>query len=224
MRIQLTEEQYSRLVEQMIGVSDYSPTSGKPMPNYGENLKKATSGVTKDDLVDYTSAGLDGIPGLGNLASFGVDTVHALSYMYRYIKTTNEQEKIEYGIMGLLTLVTAFIPVGGNIINVASRGGLKTFVRRTPEEVLHLLKRLGLYNKKIWPFQKLPWSFSVGLFLFKVTRGEMEEYLVDIYNKLNELKKKLQKTPLEKSIIEFQNMINDIQRNGEIYGKSVKYV
>jgi hypothetical protein len=224
MRIQLTEEQYSRLVEQMIGVSDYSPTSGKPMPNYGENLKKATSGVTKDDLVDYTSAGLDGIPGLGNLASFGVDTVHALSYMYRYIKTTNEQEKIEYGIMGLLTLVTAFIPVGGNIINVASRGGLKTFVRRTPEEVLHLLKRLGLYNKKIWPFQKLPWSFNVGLFLFKVTRGEMEEYLVDIYNKLNELKKKLQKTPLEKSIIEFQNMINDIQRNGEIYGKSVKYV
>ena len=212
MRIQVTEEQYSRLVEQMASAMS--------------NPKNATGkrGVDTDDLVDYASAGLDVIPGIGNLASFGVDIVHAISYVYRYSKTNNQQEKIEYGIMGLLTLVTAFIPVGGNIINVASRGGLKTFVRRTPEEVLHLLKKLGLYNKKIWPFQKLPWSFNVGLFLFKVTRGEMEDHLVDIYNKLNELRKKLQKTPLEKSIIEFQNMINDIQRNGEIYSKAVKYV
>ncbi len=224
MRIQLTENQYNRLVEQIIGVSDYNPTSGKPMPNYGESIKKVMSGITKDDVVDYTSAGLDVIPGIGNLASLGVDTAHAISYMYRYMKTSNQQEKVEYGIMGILTLITAFIPVGGNIINVASRGGLKSFVRRTPEEVLHLLKKLGLYNKKIWPLQKVPWSFNIGLFLFKVTRGEMEEYLVTIYNKLNELKKKLQKTPLEKSVIEFQNMINDIQRNGEIYSKAVKYV
>jgi hypothetical protein len=180
--------------------------------------------ISTDDLVDYASAGLDTIPGLGNLASLGVDTVHGLSYVYRYFKTNNEQEKIEYAIMGLLTFATAFFPVGGNIINVASRGGIKSFVRRTPEEVLHILQKMGLYNKKIWPFQKVPWSFNIGLFLFKVTRGEMEEYLVDIYNKLNELKKKLQKTPLEKSVIEFQNMINDIQRNGEIYSKAVKYV
>ena len=224
MKIQLTEEQYSRLVEQMIGVSDYNPTSGKPMPNYGESLKKATSGVTIDDMVDYVSAGLDGIPGIGNLASFGVDTIHALSYMYRFYKTNNEQEKIEYCIMGLLTLVTVVIPVGGNIINIASRSGLKTFVRRTPEEILHIIQKAGLYNKKIWPFQKEPWVFNVGLFLYKVTRGEMEEYLVDIYNILNKLKNKLQKTPLEKSIIRYQDIINNIRCNDEIYSKAVKYI
>jgi len=45
MRIQLTEVQYNKLVEQIIGVSDYNPTSGKPMPNYGDHLKKVVSGI-----------------------------------------------------------------------------------------------------------------------------------------------------------------------------------
>jgi hypothetical protein len=212
MRIQVTEEQYSRLVEQMASAMS--------------NPKNATgkSGVDTDDLVDYASASLDVIPGIGNLASFGVDIVHAISYAYRYSKTNNQQEKIEYGIMGLLTLVTAVIPVGGNMINIASKQGLKPFIRRTPEEILHLIKKLGLYNKKIWPLQKKPWSFNIGLFLFKVTRGEMEEYLVDIYNKLNELIKKVKNTPLEKPIVDFKDMIDDIRGNNEVYGKIVKYV
>lgn len=224
MKIQLTEGQYNRLVEQMIGVSDYNPTSGKPMPNYGDSIKKATSGVTKDDAVDYVSAGLDTIPGLGNLASFGVDTVHGLSYVYRYVKSNNEQEKIENAIMGLLTFATAFFPVGGNIINVTSRNGLKSFVRRTPEEVLRFIQKLGLYNKKIWPFQKYKWSFNIGLFIYKVTRSEMEELLVSIYNKLNELQKKLKNTSFERNIGEFKDMVDDIRKNKEIYPKIVKYV
>ena len=224
MRIQLTESQYNKLIEQIIGVSDYNPTSGKPMPNYGENIKKALSGVSNDDLVDYGSAALDTIPGLGNLASLGVDTVHGLTYVYRFFKTNNEQEKIEYGIMAVLTLATAFFPVGGNITNIATRNGLKSFIRRTPEEVLHLLQKLGLYNKKIWPFQKVPWTFNMGLFLFKVTRGELEELLVVISNKLNELQKKLKNTPLERNLGEFKNMVDDIRKNKEIYPKVVKYI
>jgi hypothetical protein len=214
MRIQLTEEQYSKLVEQMASV----------MSNSKNATGKTKGGVDNDDLVDYASASLDVIPGIGNLASFGVDVVHAISYAYRYSKTNNQQQKIEYGIMGLLTLVTAIIPVGGNIINLAAKEGLKPFIRRTPEEILHLIKKLGLYNKKIWPLQKKPWSFNIGLFLFKVTRGEMEEYLVTIYNKLNELIKKVKNTPLEKPIVEFKDMIDDIRGNNEIYGKVIKYV
>jgi hypothetical protein len=210
MRIQITDNQYNRLVEQI--------------SNPKNTTSKSKEGVDTDDMVDYVSAGLDVIPGIGNLVSFGVDAVHAISYAYRYYKTNNEQEKIEYGIMGLLTLVTAFIPVGGNIINIASKEGLKPFIRRTPEEILRLAQKLGLYNKKIWPLQKRGWSFNIGLFLFKITRGEMEEYLVTIYNKLNEVVKKVKNTPLEKPIIEFKDMIDDIRGNNEIYSKVVKYV
>mgnify|MGYP000477325106 CR=1 FL=1 len=48
--------------------------------------------------------------------------------------------------MTIITLVGAFYPVIGNEINLTARGGIKAFVRRTPEEILRLAQKLGLYK------------------------------------------------------------------------------
>lgn len=223
MKIILTESQYKNIKEQLIGVSDYNPTSGKPMPNYGKDLKKVVSNVSADDATDYVSAGLDTIPGLGNLVSFGVDVVHAVTYMYRYFKTNNEDEKAEYFIMGFLTLLTAYVPGTGNLLNITSRSGIKNFIRRTPEEVLRALKKVGLYNQYIFAMQKYKWKFNMGLFLYKVTKGEIEELIPIINNKLTKIAEKVKSTPLEGPVKQFKDIVDIIDSNSEIYKKGLQY-
>ncbi len=224
MKIILTESQLRNIKEQLIGVSDYNPSSGKPMPNYEKDLKKTLSNVSADDATDYVSAGLDTIPGLGNLASFGVDVVHAVTYMYRYYNATSDEKKTEYAIMGFITFATAFIPTVGNLTNVASRNILQTYVRRTPEEVLHILKKAGLYKKVIYAIQKYKWKFSFGLFLYKVMKSEIEDVLPVVNNKLTQILNKVKNTPLHGPVNDFKNMVDMIKQNGEVFKSASQYV
>ncbi len=226
-RFTLTEQERKEirgLYEQMIGVSDYNPSSGKPMPNYGKDLKKTLSKISADDATDYVSAGLDVIPGIGNLASAGIDIVHAATYIYRFFNTDNEDEKIEFGVMALVTLLMTSIPVGGNVANVVARNGLKSFIRRTPEEILHILKKAGLYKAHIFAFQKEKWKYSTALFLFKVFRGEAEEIFPLLYSKLNSMLKKVVNTPLHEPIRKFKEEVDFIYNNRESYKKVAQYV
>ena len=211
MNILITESQLKLIGEQMAIASRpiSKPTGGK---------------LSADDMVDYASAGLDVIPGIGNLASLGVDTVHAVSYMYRFFKTNNEQQKIEYGVMAFITLFMAFLPLGGNVANIATRKGLKNFLRRPPEEILGVLQKARVYNKKIWPLQKDRWTFSMGLFLYKSFKGELEEVAPSIYSKFNQLLKYTKNTPLYQPVNDFKNVFDNIQTNKDTYKKLIQYV
>lgn len=177
-----------------------------------------------DDAVDVVSAGLDTIPEVGNLASMGIDVVHGAAYAYRWFNAKTDLEKIEYGVMTIITLVGAFYPVIGNEINLTARGGIKAFVRRTPEEILRLAQKLGLYNKKIWPMQKTKWSFNMGLFLFKVSRGQIINYVTPLYNKIKEMLILVKGTPLEKPLMQINDSLEDINNNREIYTKIAQHV
>lgn len=226
MKIILTESQIKRikLSEQMIGVSDYNPMKGGPMPNYGKALVDVIAKLSVDDAVDITSAAIDTVPEIGNAISLGIDGIHALTYAYRYAKTNNEMEKIEFGIMSILSAATAVLPVTGNLANIAARGGIKGMIRRTPEEILHVAQKLGLYNKKIWPIQKTKWTFNTQLFLYKITRGQIANSVAPILKKLKGLSEKVIGTPLERSLIEFRDVVDDIQKNRGLLEKMSQHV
>jgi hypothetical protein len=217
-------KQVMGISEQIIGVSDFNPMSGKPMPNYSKGAIKSISKMDPDDVTDVVSAGLDTVPGIGNLASFGIDVVHAVTYVYRFFTTSDNQKKMEYGIMGMITLITAYFPFVGNAANIAARGGLKTFIRRTPEEILFTLKKYGLYNQKLIALQKDKWTFSFGLFLHKIFKSEVEEYLIVVYDKLGGLLKKIVDTPLYRPVNDFRDKIDKIRNNKEVFINVAKYV
>jgi len=217
MKYIITESQYNFLFEQ----------SYLGMPTQAEKVgakQVANSKLDTDDVVDVASGALDTIPGLGNLASLGVDVTHAASYMYRFVNSSSVEEKIEYGIMAFITLITSFLPVGGNVANLAAKEGIKPFVRRTPEEILFLLKKAGVYNKTIFPFQKNKWTFNIGLFLYKITRGKIDDALSYISKTLYKMSNLSKGTPLVNPINDFREMADDIQKNKEVYSKIVQYV
>lgn len=220
MKILITESQINVLIEDLEKMDEQVLLGA----GLGAQSMMSKATANPDDATDYLSAGLDTIPGLGNLASLGIDMVHAATYAYRYMKTNDERLKIEYGILGLITLISSIVPVGGNAVNIASRKGLKQFVRKTPEEVLRILQKYGLYNQKIWALQKTPWSFNVGLFIYKASQGEVSEFLPAIQYKLSKLINFTKKTQLIKPLTEFKNMVDDINANKEIYGKISQYV
>jgi len=220
-RFTLTEQERKDILglyEQMVSAVSPTYVGGKKIKPKGNET------LDTDDAVDYISAGLDVIPGYGNLASAGIDVLHSASYMYRFFKTNNEQQKIEYGVMALITLIMTFIPLGGNLTNITTRNGLKSFIRRTPEEILHILQKAGLHKQKIWALQKGKWNFSIGLFVYKVTQSEAEEIFPPLYGKLNKMLKMTSNTPWQQPIHEFKNMVDFIYKNKEDYKKIVQYV
>jgi hypothetical protein len=108
MKIIITESQHNFLLEQMlepgdIGYEVKKPTKAqqKRSDDYAEDggIKNEPTNVSLkgftlkdmsvDDLVDIISGLIDGIPGIGNLISAGIDVSHALSYGVRFLYSKN---------------------------------------------------------------------------------------------------------------------------------------
>lgn len=217
MNIILTESQLKKikLSEQiMFGAGPLSA------PN---NIKRV-SNISADDAVDYTSAAFDTIPEIGNAISLGIDIVHAITYAYRFANANDDRQKIEFAVMGILSTLTAAVPVMGNTANIAARGGLKGMLKRSPEEILRIAQKLGLYNQKIWPLQKSKWIFNAQLFLFKVTKGEIEEFAIPVTNKLKQITTKLKDGPIRKALIDFQSVLSNIHVNKQLYIQMAEHI
>ena len=92
------QENISR-IKQVMGIKEQIPDSRFAPIGYDSKSTKSTktdlSSLSSDDLVDVISAAIDGVPGLGNLISLGIDLVHALSYLTRFYFSSNDEEKIE---------------------------------------------------------------------------------------------------------------------------------
>ena len=104
------------------GYRSNKPETLKPAIQKQSETLKDLSNMDIDNLIDVVSAAIDGIPGIGQLVSAGIDIVHAISYMIRFYFSKTDEEKITNGAMSILTLGSTMIPIGGNLSNIAIKG------------------------------------------------------------------------------------------------------
>ena len=172
-----------------------------------------------DDVVDVISAIADGIPGVGNLVSLGLDIGHVLSYLIRFGLSDDESEKIEYAVMALMTAAMAFVPVAGNSANILIRQGVKGLLKKTPDDIIRWAIRNGIMNPRIL-FGKGGFNYNLILLLVRIFKDEAVEIVPKLAKFFNDLRKGLSNsnipgiekihTPLRK-IIEILNDINNPQ-------------
>jgi hypothetical protein len=175
-------------IKEVMGINEQIPDSRfAPRSSEDRLSKNNLSVLSYDDLVDVISASIDVVPGIGNLVSLGIDLIHSLSYLIRFYFSNSDEEKINNGVLGLITLGGTFVPVGGNSLPIVARQGVKQILRKTPEEILLIAKKHGLYNKTVILLSKQRWKYSLLLLLVKILGSEAIEYVNVVMNKLKEL-------------------------------------
>ena len=201
-------------MEQPIGlapVGGYEWQKPKAINKSFDQLKT----LSADDTVDVISAMIDGIPGVGNIVSLGIDVIHALSYFVRLFFADTENEKIEYATLGFLTLATSVIPVGGNSANLVARQGLKSVMRMTPVEIYRVGKGLGLLPDMLLQFTKKGWKYKWLLVLTKIFGHEVLEVLSKVTVKLNDILKNIKKYKelnfLERPLVYVVDLIEEMK-------------
>jgi hypothetical protein len=120
---------------------------------------------------------------------------HGITYIVRYFYAKTTEEKLEMAVMGLITLGTSFIPVGGNAINVMARNEIKFLLKKTPYELRLIAKKMGLIKNAGFNLAKQPWKYSFLIALVKIFRQKLSDaiagvttMLVSIGNKSKELR------------------------------------
>jgi hypothetical protein len=167
---------------------------------YSQFSKKvANTSLSTDFKVDALSAALDVIPGIGTVLSFTIDEVHALSYFYRASKTSG-LERTEFILLGLVTAVLGFIPIGGNIASAGLKQGVKNVLKMTPDQIQKWAISKGIIEYRILLNIKTQWSYPWWLFLIKLFRSQGVDVIVKQVEKLKVIltasKSKLQKDNL----------------------------
>lgn len=180
-------------IQEQIPDSRFAPTELTPQEL--QDRLKTVQNLSLDDAVDVISAVIDGVPGIGNLVSAGIDVVHTLSYLIRFYYSKSDEDKIENAILALITLGGTLIPVAGNSLPIMARQGVKQVLKQTPGEILLIAKKLGLYNKTVILLGKQRWKYSLILLLGRIMGDELSEYLNVfskrlqlIYDKLKDMK------------------------------------
>ncbi len=214
MKYIITESQYNMLMEQPIGlapVGGYEWQKPKVINKSFDQLKT----LSVDDTVDVISAMIDGIPGVGNIVSLGIDVIHALSYFVRLFFADNENEKIEYAALGFLTLATSVIPIGGNSANLVARHGLKSVLEMTPVDIYRVGKDLGLLPDMMILFAKKGWKYKWLLVLTKIIGHEILEVLAKVSVKLKDTLKNIKKYKelnfLERPLVYVVDLIEEMK-------------
>ena len=207
MKFLITETQYSRLFEQPDEKFD-TPYNKEFMRKYSKPVSLPNLSI--DDTVDVISGLIDGIPGIGNLISAGIDVTHALSYGVRFMYSNNDNEKIENAVLGIVTLGAATIPVAGNALPVIARSGIKAVLKRTPKEILLIGKSLGLYKKTILFLSKTKWKYNILLVLAKICGTEMLETLTNVVKYIKDLIQKITNVSVKKSLQLLLSVLDEI--------------
>lgn len=205
-------------IKEMMNIQEQIPDSrfAPPVDNRIESLP--TLGI--DDTIDVVSALIDVVPGLGNLVSAGIDVTHALSYIIRFFYTDNQDEKIENATLALVTLGATLIPIGGNSLPILARQSVKQIVRKTPQEIFILAKKLGLYNKTVILLSKSKWKYSILLALARIVGGELAEFLTAITKKLTDIYTKIKDVSRLKTVanavLSLINLISELAQDANV--------
>jgi hypothetical protein len=174
--------------------------------------------LTLDDTIDIISAVIGVVPGLGDVVSAGIDITHAISYIVRFFYSNNDDEKVEYATLAIITLGISLMPVAGNAIPIIARKGIKEVLSKTPGEILLIAKKLGLYKKAVILLNKKRWYPRWILALAKLVKGKLLElltlvskYLKDIYTKI-----KSQFKYISNIVLDFINLVDELIKDSYI--------
>jgi hypothetical protein len=192
MKFIISESQYKRIILEQEPEWRYETDYNK---KFMRDNKPTFIGLGLDDTIDILSGLIDGIPGIGNLVSLGIDLLHTLSYVIRFgLASENEiEKKIEYATLSFITLAGAFIPVGGNTLPVVARKGISAVLRETPDTILLIAKKMGIYNKAVVMIKKSKWKYLWLIVLAKIFGGELAEKLDAVTKKLYTMYNSLEK-------------------------------
>jgi hypothetical protein len=213
--IRLTESDLTRIIKRVI--SEQIPDS-RFETEYNkkfmrDNPIKLPINLDNDDKIDVISGMIDGIPGIGNLISAGIDIAHTISYCIRFFKTADSDvnKKIEYGTLAFITLGATFIPVVGNSLPIIAKTGINSVLKKTPESIKLIAKKLGLYNKTIVLLEKTPWKYGLLIVLCKIIGTEILEKLTFVSQMLGDMYNKLKNNKiLSEPILNFKEIIDEL--------------
>jgi hypothetical protein len=140
-----------------------------------------------DLVIDVISAAIDTVPGVGNVVSFTIDEIHAISYFVRAAMTSGI-ERTENILKGGATAILGFFPVGGNIASAGIKEGIKKTLKLTPDQIQKWAISKGIIKYRILLDIKSPWRPRWWLFILKL----LKNFGIDtIIAKVNHLRKAL---------------------------------
>lgn len=215
MKIVLTEKQYNRLVLEQPD-SHFDTAYNK---EFVRKNKQNLPILGIDDTIDIISAIIDGIPGIGNLVSAGIDIAHTISYCVRfyYADESNIEKKIEYGTLAFITLGATFIPVEGNSLPIMARQGLKKTLSQSPDALLKIAQKLGLYKQTVLFLKKSKWKYSLLILLCKILGGELLERLEYVNQKLAKIYEKVKNyDTISEPVLALKNTIEELKGDVQV--------
>ena len=158
----------------------------------------------------------------GNLISAGIDVSHALSYGVRFYYAKDDDEKIEMGTLGVITLGAAALPVAGNALPIVARQGVKSVLRKTPQEILLIAKQLGLYKQTVFLLSKIKWKYNLILVLAKIFGYELIESLTTVVKYVRDLMLKINNSDIKQSLKSLYELLNDIVSDVDSINTAIK--
>lgn len=235
MKIILSEKQFIFLMEQPDSKMPFQPEKYGYKQNKPQTVKPALQGQSKaitdfknmdpDTAVDIVSGLLAGIPGIGTAASFILDVGHVLSYMFRFGTTDEEEKKIEFFLLALLTFGMMFLPGFGDAQTIIARGGIKQVLKLTPAEILKIAQKLGLSKETTILLQKGKWKYSILMLLVRMLGNETSNFISQSVENLKKLKSNVEKNRRYKfysSYIQMMiNLLKELESDVELVEKLV---
>jgi hypothetical protein len=174
----IIDEQFYSMGSPTVTLKGNDPHGSMNMASAGNVLKN----LSIDDLINLTSAMIDGVPGIGNLISAGIDVAHAISYGARYFLAKDDESKITNAMMGIITLGTTVVPVGGNFANIVASQGIKKALALTPQAIKKILGMPTTLN-----LSKSIWKYCIVALLFRLTRSNIVGWLIEARNNLKKI-------------------------------------
>jgi hypothetical protein len=172
-----------------------------PPKNFGQSkgVIDSKTPINPDFMIDAVSAAIDTVPGVGNVVSFAVDELHAISYFARAAMTSG-LERTELILLGLVTAALGFVPVGGNVASAGIKQGIKNVLKLTPDQIQAWAIKKGIINYRVLLNTKKRWNYPWWLFILKLSKTLGIDVLVKQVGKLKQalinIKSKLQKENL----------------------------
>ena len=123
-----------------------------------------------DLIIDVISAAIDTVPGVGNVVSFTIDEIHAISYFVRAAMTSGI-ERTENILKGGATAILGFFPVGGNIASAGIKEGIKKTLKLTPDQIQKWAISKGIIKYRVLLDTKSPWRPRWWLFILKLLKN-----------------------------------------------------
>ena len=176
-----------------------------------------------DVIVSLVAAVLEGFPGLGQLASAGVNIIHAISHFIRGLLSSSEASEMNSYFQGLVQFCMAFVPLAGDFISLGINQYMKTMIARTDIELINFLKKTfpflnikrGFSLKKKGGMKYLFWAaikqFGLDRVLDNVTFEKVKQTCIDLIKWLsNNFPNFIGISQIIKSLNSIKNIIDDL--------------